>query len=138
MSESFLERMSRFTPDAGGLDRDALLFAAGRGSVRPNRGWITAAALLANTQILSLVLLWPPSMPRESGLSVATAVAPISLPPATGESRTAEPPANPGTWSTRQKLREPQSDDFAYEAITLIDTGPPLRVFGPLPPSLLN
>ena len=32
MSESFLERLSRFTPDAGRLERDALLFAAGRRS----------------------------------------------------------------------------------------------------------
>ena len=38
MSEPILERLSRFTPDAGRLDRDALLFAAGRESARPNRG----------------------------------------------------------------------------------------------------
>ena len=42
MSEPILERLSRFTPDAGGLDRDALLFAAGRESARPNRGWMIA------------------------------------------------------------------------------------------------
>ena len=52
MSEPFLERLSRFTPDAGGLDRDALLFAAGRGSARPNRGWMALATLLASTQAL--------------------------------------------------------------------------------------
>ena len=63
MSEPFLERLSRFTPDAGGLDRDALLFAAGRGSARPNRGWMTLATLLASTQALSLVLLWPRPTP---------------------------------------------------------------------------
>ena len=63
MSEPILERLSRFTPDAGGLDRDALLFAAGRGSARPNRGWMTLASLLAGTQALSLVLLWPHSSP---------------------------------------------------------------------------
>ena len=32
MSESFIERLSRFTPDAGALDRDSLLYAAGRES----------------------------------------------------------------------------------------------------------
>ena len=47
MSEPILERLSRFTPDAGRLDRDALLFAAGRSSARPNRGWKTLATLLA-------------------------------------------------------------------------------------------
>ena len=64
MSEPFLERLSRFTPDAGGLDRDALLFAAGRVSARRNRGWMTVASLLAGTQALSLIFLWPhPSPP---------------------------------------------------------------------------
>ena len=77
MSEPFLERLSRFTPDAGGLDRDALLFAAGRNSVRPNRGWKTVASLLAATQALSLVLLWPrPNPPTSpSTMSVATVTA---------------------------------------------------------------
>ena len=67
MSEPFLERLSRFTPDAGRLDRDALLFAAGRNSARPNRGWMTMAGLLAGTQALSLVLLWPPASPPPPG-----------------------------------------------------------------------
>ena len=57
MSEPFLERLSRFTPETGGLNRDALLFAAGRRSARPNRGWIALAAALAGTQTLSLALL---------------------------------------------------------------------------------
>ena len=42
-----------------GLDRDALLFAAGHSSVRPNRVWTTLATLLATTQALSLVAFWP-------------------------------------------------------------------------------
>ena len=54
MSEPSLERLSRFTPDTGGLDRDALLFAAGRSSVRPARGWIALASVLTGTQALSL------------------------------------------------------------------------------------
>ena len=63
MSGSFLERLSRFTPDAGGLNRDELLYAAGRSSARPNRVWMTVASLLAATQALSLVLLLPPARP---------------------------------------------------------------------------
>ena len=73
MSEAFLERLSRFTPDAGGLDRDALLFAAGRSSARPNRGWMTLASLLAGTQTLSLVLLWPHPTPPASGFCTRNA-----------------------------------------------------------------
>ena len=63
MSEPILERLSRFTPDAGRLDRDALLFAAGRDSARPSRGWMALATLLASTQSLSLLLLWPQPRP---------------------------------------------------------------------------
>jgi hypothetical protein len=58
MSESFLERLSRFTP-ASGLDRDALLFSAGRASARPSRPWMALAGVLTATQLMSLVLLWP-------------------------------------------------------------------------------
>ena len=47
MSEPFLERLSKFTADAGGLNRDALLFAAGRSSARPNRVWKVLATMLA-------------------------------------------------------------------------------------------
>ncbi len=138
MSEPFLERLSRFTPNAGGLDRDALLFAAGRGSARPNRGWITLAALLANTQILSLVLLWTrPNLP-EGQLTVAVAVAPVPSPPATGDSRASEALASPGTWSRRHSLLEPLTDKLPDRTVTLIDSGPPLKVLGPLPTSLLN
>ena len=59
MSEPFAERLSRFTPDGSGLDRDALLFAAGRASVRHNRRWRVVAGGLAASQLLTLLLLWP-------------------------------------------------------------------------------
>ncbi len=80
MSEPFLERLSRFTPDAGGLDRDALLFAAGRGSARPNRGWKALAALLAGTQMLSLALLF--QLPTPPAVGFREAVANVPVPPA--------------------------------------------------------
>ena len=59
MSEPLVERLSRFTPDSTGLDRDALLFAAGRASARPNRRWLALAGTLAASQVLTLALLWP-------------------------------------------------------------------------------
>jgi hypothetical protein len=136
MSEPFLERLSRFTPDAGGLDRDALLFAAGRSSARPNRGWKTLATLLASTQALSLLLLWPHLTPPAGRLTVAVTTAPS--PPAALESRTSEALASPGAWSARRRLLESGPDPVADDTVTLIDSGPPLKVFGPLPASLLN
>jgi hypothetical protein len=138
MSEEFLERLSRFKPDAGGLDRDALLFAAGRASARPNRGWVALAALLANTQILSLVFLWPRLVPPGGGSTVAVAFAPVSLPPATVEPRTSEGLAGPGIWSTRHRPLESETDNLPDETVSLIDSGPPLKAFGPRPTSLVN
>ena len=52
------DRLSQFTPAFGDLDRDALLFAAGRASARPDRKWPALAALLALSQALTLALLW--------------------------------------------------------------------------------
>jgi hypothetical protein len=136
MSEPFLERLSGFTPDAGRLDRDALLFAAGRTSARPNRGWMTLATLLASTQALSLVLLWP--HPTPPAASFAVPVASVPEPPPTFDPRTSEAWANPGLWSARRSLMELETEDQPVGDVTFIDTGSPLRVAGPLPPSLLN
>jgi hypothetical protein len=74
MPEPLAERLSRFTPDGTGLDRDALLFAAGRASVRPRRAWPLLAALLAASQVLTLALLWPrPSPPASVVVTPASA-----------------------------------------------------------------
>jgi hypothetical protein len=136
MSEPILERLSRFTPDAGRLDRDALLFATGRSSARPNRGWMTLATLLASTQALSLVLLWPHPTPPAASFAVRVATVPEL--PATFDPRTSETWANPGLWSARHSLLESETQDRPAGDVTFIDSGPPLRAFGPLPPSLLN
>jgi hypothetical protein len=137
MSETFLERLSRFTPDAGGLDRDALLFAAGRNSVRPNRGWVTAASLLAATQALSLALLWPrPGPPAgPSSMSVATVPAPRRAPEPPGSESF---PGRPHVLSVRHSLRESVLENRPAADVTFIDQGPPLRAIAPLPASLLN
>jgi hypothetical protein len=135
MSEPIFERLSRFTPDAGGLDRDALLFAAGRASARPNRGWMTLASLLAGTQALSLALLWPHSSPSvgQPTVSIAGVPAPSAAPgpPATGAS------ADPGLWTARHGLLRPEAVDHPAGDVTFIESEPPLRAFPP-PPSILN
>jgi hypothetical protein len=87
MSEELVERLTRFTPDAGRLDRDALLFAAGKASARPNHSWVALAALLANAQIVSLVLLWHRPEAPERGVNVTTSNASIRAPSLTRESR---------------------------------------------------
>jgi hypothetical protein len=133
MSESFLERLSRFTPDSGSLDRDAMLFAAGRASARPNRGWIALASVLASSQALSLALLWPSSTPPTSGLhgpSITAQRTPV-------ERGTAESLASPGLWSA-VSLDELESEERPTDTVTFVDSGPPLRAFAPPPASILN
>lgn len=138
MSESFIERLSRFTPDAGGLDRDALLFAAGRESARPNRPWIALAAVLAVAQPLSLVMLWSDSAPPAARLPVQVVYLPA--PSADVASRTRDLSECPGLWSARHTLMESEAVDNTEpaHAVMFIESGPPLRAFAPPPPSILN
>jgi hypothetical protein len=129
MSEPFLERLNRFTPDAGGLNRDALLFAAGRHSARPNRRWMSLAGLMAGTQVLTLVVFWPLSTRPESGVAVKQVTAPAQT--VIFEAQAAEAVTSPGVWSARQSLLELEPEDHPAETDTLIDSAPPLRAFAP-------
>ena len=77
MPEPIIDRLRQFTPNGSSLDRDALLFAAGRASVRPNRGWMAIAGVLAATQVLTLALFIlrpPPSAPNAPQGTVATVI----------------------------------------------------------------
>ena len=56
-----IDSLARLTPTSAG-SRDALLFEAGRASVS-RRGWKAACAILACSQALTLVLLWPRTEP---------------------------------------------------------------------------
>jgi hypothetical protein len=59
MSESFIQQLSSFTPNGSGLDRDGLLFAAGRASAGPQRRWLVLCGVLAVSQLFTVALLWP-------------------------------------------------------------------------------
>jgi hypothetical protein len=138
MSGPFPERLSRFTPDAGTLDPAAVLYAAGRRSARPNRLWVALAAALAGSQALSLALLLvhpaPPAAPP------SRPVASVHPAPAAPELATAPVPDSPGVWSVLDGLdgSEPVDRPAAPGAATMVDGAPPLRGFGPPPPSLVN
>jgi hypothetical protein len=137
MSESILERLNRFTPDASGLDRDTLLFACGRSSVRPDRRWKTATSLLAASQALSLVLMLPrPNSPTNSpATSVAVEPAPRRF---TEAPESDASPIPPYALSARHSLREAALETRPDADVTFINQEPPLRA-GALPPaSLMN
>jgi hypothetical protein len=62
MSEDVTEKLGRFSPKA--VDRDAMLFEAGRASAKPSRFWKVATFGLLLSQSLTLGLwLWPRSSP---------------------------------------------------------------------------
>ena len=126
MAESFAEQLSQFTPDGSGLDRDALLFAAGRASVRPHRGWATLACTLAASQLLTLVLFWPKAP------AITTIVRDAPPEPSVRE----EFP--PSSVSEETELRALSNRAFAWEdgipplaapVQSLAPESPPLRAF---------
>jgi hypothetical protein len=133
MPEPLSERLSRLTPDGSGLDRDGLLFEAGRLAARPNRWWQALAATLAVAQVLTLVLLWPRAAPPPSG--------PVVLPtPATP----VEPPYAPAPQDSEllmlnQRLLDGKTDSLLppVSIERLAPNEPPLHVFT-APSSLMN
>jgi hypothetical protein len=127
MSEPFTERLSRFTPDGSGLNRDALLFAAGRASVRPNRRWRIVAGSLAASQLLTLVFLWPHT-PHQGADDPRSFFAPsVAVEPPSPV------PAAPRSWA-RNGLLLNELDDLPPPAVSdsLVPDDPPLRAFSPL------
>ena len=128
MSEPILERLNRFTPDAGRLDRDALLFAAGRASVRPGRRWQAVAAVLAASQLLTLGLLWP-RMPRQGPDAPRPPV--ISTPPV-GVEPPSPTPADAPSWAAHWRLlSDPDHLPAPAASDSLVPDDPPLRASSP-------
>ena len=73
------DKLTRFSPSPGGLDRDAILFAAGRASSRSRRLWPAIAGVLAVTQAITLAQLLasrpPQAAPVQNGNSLPPAPA---------------------------------------------------------------
>jgi hypothetical protein len=126
MSEELTERLSRFTPDGGALDRDAVLFAAGRASARPSRRWVALAGGLAASQLLTLVLLWPrPVVPDVAPV----AESPPTIAPAPSEEPDPQPPAGSlASWALWQQDAGGQIDLPPLRPVAnLRPDAPPLR-----------
>lgn len=139
MSEAFIERLSRFTPDSGGLDRDTLLFEAGRASARPNRGWMGLSAVLASTQLLAIVFLWPQSnMPSNPAVQTIGHIAAPSVRPQASDRVVEAPAMDSGIWSVRHRIDDVEGETQLASTTTSVDSEPILRAFGPLPSSVVN
>ncbi len=133
MSEPLAERLSRFTPDGTGLDRDALLFAAGRASVRPRRGWATLAAALALSQAVTLALLWPGTTSPPGPL--------VTAPPApqTGRQPDLAPTAGVEPWANNRRILQAGEGDLPPTAPvdSIVPSDPPLHAYAGLSPGEL-
>lgn len=129
MSEPIAELLSRFTPDAGGLDRDALLFAAGRASARPSRRWIALAGALAASQLLTLVLLWP--QPAVVNAPMIVDKAPPKVGPAPHKEPSPEPSPSPSSLLVLQQQFLEKGDLPAPQHFSgdMVPDAPPLRAF---------
>jgi hypothetical protein len=116
------DALARFTPVAG-FDRDALLFAAGRRSARPSRRWPALTGLLAVSQVVTLVALWPrtPDVVTTPG-PVEPPVPEFVIPPL--------PPSELWTAGSSPDVlaSPPRSVDGEF-----ISTGPPLTVRSTIP-----
>lgn len=104
--EDVIGKLGRFSPAA--VDRDALLFAAGRASVRPAGGWKWATAALLVTQLVTLGL-W---------------LGPRSEPPAPGPEVKPMLPDDPPA---------PAPDPYSLIALTRNDEPPPAPDYTPNP-----
>ena len=120
MSDALTRLLRRFTPAGDGLDRDALMYEAGRASVPSPARWKALAALLALGQALTLLLLVAQPAPRPA--------APAEVRPEPAITPPSEPPA--GAWTMRQKLL---LGEGALAPMTgdadLVPDEPPLRVY---------
>jgi hypothetical protein len=120
-SDPMSERLSRFTPNPAGLDRDAILFAAGRQSARGIRIWPVVAGLLVVSQIATLIALWPnstaPVVPTPS--ANASQRSPDSSIPS------ASPPTDVWSAGSRPDVLQSEPNSTNSEFVT---SGPPLTV----------
>jgi hypothetical protein len=120
------DRLSRFTPNAPGLDRDAILFAAGRRAAGASWLWKAAAGVLAASQAVTLVMLWP---------QASAVPEPVASPPAVAPAPEPEPPSpspGPDVWTAGSPpdvlLRsEPMT------TVPFVPAGPPLTARSAVP-----
>ncbi len=133
MSDPIEERLGRLTPAGSGLDRTALLFAAGRASARPNRPWQALAGALVALQVVTLVLLWPhPLAAPDSGPAPGPRVADVAPSP--------HSPAGPSSLLQQRTLAIQSEGEWPLPTATDTTATPEesLHAFSPPPDSLLN
>ena len=118
------DALARFTP-VPGIDRDALLFEAGRRAARPSRRWPVLAGMLAVSQVVTLIALWPRTAePATAPVSTEAPVHEFVIPPT--------PSPLPEMWTAGSRpdvlASPPRPVDGEF-----ISAGPPLTVRSNIP-----
>jgi len=130
--DPLIRQLSKLTPDGAALDRDALLFAAGKASARPNRRWMALAGTLAASQMVVLGLFLLPHA-REV---MPASVLPQMVAANADESKAALDPSS--YLAMRARLLDDDGSLPPLEPVAASPDEPPLRAFGPLSPELFN
>ena len=126
MSESNVEKLSRFTPESGNLSSAEILFRAGRASARPNRLWKLLTGTLILSQALTCVFLWPRSSDPDS--VEKPKAPPQQLPPVPEEDLS--PPSSPSPslmLLQHQYVNTKPNPTQVLAQEDLIPASPPLR-----------
>jgi hypothetical protein len=130
-NDALIEKLSRFTPDPGKLDRDAALFAAGRASTHTGR-WLALSGALAASQLAMLLMFlvwrWVP-LP-----SVVSEAMPIVRADVSSRS------ANSSAYCVLREQALATEGDLPQDAAAELDSvsEPPVRTLGELSMELLN
>jgi hypothetical protein len=115
------DRLIAFTPDPGGLDRDAILFAAGRQSARGSQWWRALAGVLAVTQAVTLFVLWPTPQSLVESVCTPPVVAPVPAPDP-------PPPPSADVWTAGSPLDVVHADR-THDTGEYVSAGPPLTAW---------
>lgn len=128
MSERLSQLLSQFTP-SGKLDRDALIFQAGRASARPNRMWQGMVAALVLSQIITLTYLWQ----GNGSSSPPTRAENKQLTPNDRVNESVEPKSSPDStepqWLTHQPLVDRAYLTQLLPSSEMVPQEPPLRAY---------
>lgn len=123
------ERLRRFRPKGGTIDRDSLLFAAGRASAQPNRLWKGLSAVLGVTQVLTLAYFFGSPTAAPTPIVQAPRRNESVVPRRPVEARRRESSSNPARVSAQFLidgiLKSLERDDIVIEE-QMVPSPPPL------------
>lgn len=132
-ADPLVEKLSRFSPDASGLDRDALLFQAGRASAPPRRFWPAVAGILALSQAATLLYFLTrnpdPSAPVATSVPVAEPTTPAPDASREPETWSYGKPAGDGNGKSGDapKNKAPKNMMVANQGLSILSIGDVLR-----------